>query len=79
MAKVGVESHLTDIMQALRDAGHKVVTLEGDGATNCDCYVISGHDQNVMGMSTATTDASVINCHGMTANEVVQAVNSRIQ
>ncbi|MGM8216367.1 YkuS family protein [Bacillaceae bacterium W0354] len=79
MAKIAVESNMTDVMDALKEAGHEVVALEGDNAANCDCCCISGQDQNVMGMSTATTDAPVVNCDGMTADQVVQEVNNRVQ
>ncbi|RPF52166.1 YkuS family protein [Aquisalibacillus elongatus] len=79
MARIAVEETLSDVKQALQEQGHDVVTLEGDNAAGCDCSCVSGQDQNVMGMSEATSDASMINCDGMTAEEVVQEVNERLQ
>lgn len=75
MARVAVEDTLTNVKQALQKDGHEVVSLESDQANDCDCCCISGQDQNVMGMSNATTQATVINCDGKNANEVVQEVN----
>ncbi|MGP4072088.1 YkuS family protein [Piscibacillus sp. B03] len=79
MARVAVEDTLTDVKELLQQNGHDVVTLEGDNAAGCDCCCISGQDQNVMGMSEATSDASIINCDGMTAQEVLDEVNERVQ
>ncbi|SEQ61356.1 YkuS family protein [Piscibacillus halophilus] len=79
MAKVGVEDTLTDVKELLQENGHEVVTLTGDNAAECDCCCISGQDQNVMGMSETTSDASIVNCDGMTAEEVLNEVNEKLQ
>ena len=80
MAKIGVEESLSDVQQALRDKGHEVVQLnhEHDAAT-CDCCVISGLDQNVMGMQDVTIEGPVINADGLTADQVCSEVESRLQ
>ncbi|PKR77072.1 hypothetical protein CEY16_10010 [Halalkalibacillus sediminis] len=78
MARIAVEGNLSDVKQALQENGHQVVALEADQAQDCDCCCVSGQDQNVMGMSEATTQAPVINCNGKTAEEVVQEVNERV-
>ncbi|TFB15098.1 hypothetical protein E3U55_12665 [Filobacillus milosensis] len=79
MARIGVEDNLTDVKEALEQKGHECVTLTGDNAAECDCCCISGQDQNVMGMSDATSDGSVINCDGKTAEEVAQEVDEKLQ
>lgn len=80
MAKIGVEQSLTNISQALREKGYDVVDLKQESdAQNCDCCVVSGLDSNVMGMQDTTTKASVIDANGMSADEVCQQVESRLQ
>jgi hypothetical protein len=80
MAKIGVEESLSDIQQALREKGHDVVQLRQESdAQNCDCCVVTGLDSNVMGMQDTFTKGSVIEANGMTADEVCQQVESRLQ
>nr|WP_263326134.1 YkuS family protein [Neobacillus sp. Marseille-Q6967] len=80
MARVGVEQSLTDIQQALRDKGYDVVELKQESdAQNCDCCVITGLDSNVMGMADTVTKAPVIEANGLSADEVCQRVDSRLQ
>ncbi|ANC76705.1 hypothetical protein ABID52_002491 [Fictibacillus halophilus] len=80
MARIGVEQSLSNVSDALRSKGHDVVELRQEqDANGCDCCVISGQDQNVMGIQNAVTQGSVLNAHGMSADEVCQAVESRLQ
>src|SRR5699024_6064401 len=51
MARIGVEPSLTNVKDALTDMGHEVVDLHNEeDATNCDYAVISGVDENMMGI-----------------------------
>jgi hypothetical protein len=80
MAKVGVESSLTNIQEALREKGYDVVELKQESdAQDCSCCVITGLDSNVMGMQDTVTRGSVIEANGLTAEEVCQQVESRLQ
>ncbi len=80
MAKIGVEQSLSAVQEALRNQGHEVVELKQEYDTkNCDCCVISGMDQNVMGMQDTTMKGPVINADGLTAEQVCQEVDSRLQ
>jgi 2-phospho-L-lactate transferase/gluconeogenesis factor (CofD/UPF0052 family) len=80
MAKVGVEQSLTNITQALREKGYDVVELKQESdAQNCDCCVVTGLDSNMMGMQDTSTKGSVIDANGMSADEVCQQVESRLQ
>jgi glutamine amidotransferase PdxT len=80
MAKVGVEQSLTNIQQALREKGYDVVELKQESdAQNCDCCVVTGGDSNVMGMQDTFTKGSVIEASGLSAEEVCQQVESRLQ
>ncbi|AMA74629.1 MULTISPECIES: YkuS family protein [Aneurinibacillus] len=79
MAKIAVENTLTDVKQYLESQGHQVVAMNEANIAGCDCCVVSGQDINLMGMADMLTKASVINAQGMTAEEVLEAVNRNIQ
>lgn len=80
MAKVGVEQSLTDVRQALSDQGYEVVTLKTErDASQCDCCVISGQDENVMGIQDPDNKGPVIDARGMSADEVCNQVEERIR
>lgn len=80
MAKIGVEQSLTNIQQALRDKGHDVVELKQESdAKDCAFCVVSGIDSNVMGMQDTMTNASVIEASGLSADEVCQQVEEKLQ
>ena len=78
MAKIAVENGLDNVKQALQNSGHEVVSLNESNMKNCECCVISGLDQNMMGMSELETEGRVINARGMTAEEVVNEVNETL-
>lgn len=79
MAKIAVEDSLTNVKQALQNNGHEVVSMDAANLSGCDCCVISGQDKDMMGMADTATKASVVNAQGITADEVVQQVNSRLR
>ncbi|WP_088070920.1 YkuS family protein [Gottfriedia luciferensis] len=80
MARIGVEQSLTNVQDALRSAGHDVVELKQESDANgCDCCVVTGMDSNVMGMQNVATQGSVIEASGLTAEEVCQQVESKLQ
>ncbi|XXM74388.1 YkuS family protein [Lysinibacillus sphaericus] len=78
--RIGVEESLTNVVEALRAKGHDVVELKQESdAEGCDCCVVTGLDSNVMGIQNTVTQGSVIEASGMSADEVCQQVESRIQ
>ncbi|MFO7262583.1 MAG: hypothetical protein A6D91_08405 [Bacillaceae bacterium G1] len=76
--RIAVESRLTPIRQHLQQNGYEVVDLDSEQITECDCCVISGSDENVMGMQDIEIDAPVINAHGLTPEEVQQHIEARV-
>ncbi|MCM3713024.1 YkuS family protein [Alkalihalobacillus oceani] len=77
--KIGVEQSLTAVQQELEQMGYEVVPLQQEtDANGCDCCVITGGDQNVMGVQDAAIQGSVINAHGMSAQEVCQMVEQKV-
>jgi glutamine amidotransferase PdxT len=78
--RIGVEESLQNVVQALREKGHDVVELKQEtDAQGCDCCVVTGGDSNVMGIQNAVTQGSVIEASGLSADEVCQQVESRLQ
>ncbi|MBU9710266.1 YkuS family protein [Evansella tamaricis] len=79
MAKIGVEQSLTDVQQALEARGHQVVQLQQEqDAADCDCCVITGQDENMMGMQDTVTKGSVISAQGLNAEQICEQVESRV-
>ncbi len=79
LAKIGVEQSLTNIQQALREKGYDVVELRQEtDAKGCSCCVVTGLDSNVMGIETITSNGSVIEASGLSADEVCKQVEQRI-
>jgi hypothetical protein len=79
MARIAVEGSLQNVREVLQQNGYDVVALEGGNVPDCDCCVISGQDENVMGISDRATEVSVINAHGLTGDQILQEVNRRTQ
>lgn len=80
MRKVGVEQSLSAVQEALQSKGYEVVQLKQESdAKGCDCCVITGQDENVMGIQSAVTQGSVINAHGLSADEVCEQVENKLQ
>ncbi|WP_243495639.1 YkuS family protein [Priestia aryabhattai] len=80
MARIGVEYGLTDVQAALQQLGHEVVQLRNESdAQGCDCCVVTGQASNVMGISDAVTQGSVITASGLTAEEICQQVGNKVQ
>ncbi len=80
MPRIGVEESLTDVSQQLQSMGYEVVQLKQESdAKGCDCCVITGIDQNMMGVQDAEIQGSVINAHGMTSQEICQLVQEKVE
>ncbi|SHJ77847.1 Uncharacterised protein family (UPF0180) [Anaerobranca californiensis DSM 14826] len=74
---VAVEDGLTDVKQALENAGFKTVNLS-QNITNPVAVVVTGMDENFLGMQTVTNEVPVIDCRALTAEQVVEEVQRRI-
>lgn len=78
MPRVAVEDNLDQVERLLRNNGYEVVRLDGQPQQQIDCCVITGQDNNMMGMMDITTGAPVINAEGLTADEVFQQINRAV-
>ncbi|MFC4402270.1 YkuS family protein [Gracilibacillus xinjiangensis] len=80
MARIGVEESLTNVQQMLQAEGHEVVVLRQEqDANGCDCCVISGLDENMMGMQNTAIQGSVISANGLSANDITEQVNQKLE
>lgn len=78
MARIGVTPELSNVKEALREMGHEVMDIRSEqDAAGCDSVVISGMDQNMMGMSQTVTEGSVINAEGASVEDICQMINNR--
>jgi hypothetical protein len=74
MALIAVEQSLHQVESFLRMNGMDVVGIGTNAASRADAIVISGMDQNVMGMAEATTGIPVINADGKTPQQVLHDI-----
>lgn len=78
--KIGIEQSLSDVEAALKEKGYEVVTMKTeDDAKGCDCCVVTGLDTDMLGISDTMTGASVIQATGLTADEICQQVEQKLQ
>ncbi len=73
--KVVVHGYLGSVREMLQEKGYEILPLEQ--MTEADAVVVSGGDDNMMGIETTLTEAPVIQALGMTPDEVIAAVESR--
>ncbi len=72
---IGVEQSLSNVEAALKAKGYEVVQLRSEAdAKNCDACVVTGQDDNVMGISDTTVKGPVIDATGLSADEVCERV-----
>ncbi|WP_419880988.1 YkuS family protein [Peribacillus sp. B-H-3] len=80
MAKIGVEQSLANVQQALVEKGYDVVALNQESdAQGCDFCVVTGLDSNVMGMQDTSIKGSVIDANGLSADEVCEQIQQKMQ
>ncbi|MCY9422791.1 YkuS family protein [Bacillus paralicheniformis] len=78
--KIGIEQSLSDVEAALKEKGYEFVTMKTeDDAKGCDCCVVTGLDTDMLGISDTMTGASVIQATGLTADEICQQVEQKLQ
>lgn len=75
--RIVVADELGNIKAALRDQGYEVLGMNGV-TQNPDAVILSGLDDNVMGMEDMKVNAPVISAHGLSANEVINEMRKRM-
>lgn len=79
MATVAVEPRLADVIQRLKQRGHRVVDPGGHDLTGVQPVVLTGEDERMMGISDPETGAPVITARGRDAEEIVREVEARLR
>lgn len=78
---IALEEGLGRFRQPLEEAGFSTVEITrfGErGFNGADLVMVSGQNNNLMGIQTIGTPAPVINVAGLTAEEIVELVRDRL-
>ncbi|MEW6662525.1 MAG: YkuS family protein [Bacillota bacterium] len=83
MQRIAVEGALNDVKDILKANGYEVVNLDPLSRSqaelrNCDAIVLTGMDRNFAGHQDVQTNAVVIDASGMTADEILNQVQNRL-
>ncbi len=82
--RVAISDALSPVKRTLNQAGYDVVNLENDadiskkGIGDYDAVILSGMDDNLMGMQDISGKALVINAAGKDPAEILEELNSRL-
>lgn len=71
---IAVEGNLSPVKDFLTAQGCQVIDMEESYRRRADAVVISGSDQNLMGMQDMTLDTPVINASGKTPQQVWEMI-----
>ena len=82
--RIAVESTIGNLRDYLTEKGYEIVQLDPHTQTgielkNCDAIVITGQDENIMGLTTIKTEAPVIDVTGMTPEQVLNRIEQSFQ
>lgn len=78
--KVAVEKNLTNIKEYLKNQGYQVSSLDTNTGNldSFDAIVLTGQDNDIMGIEDTQTDAVIIEAAGMTPQEVYYEIENSI-
>ncbi|MDQ0191119.1 YkuS family protein [Alicyclobacillus cycloheptanicus] len=80
MKVVAVEPALNNVKEYLESQGCECVEMRGDAiAQDACCCVVTGADNNLMGMEDVVQDVPVISAEGMSPEQVYDRVKSYLQ
>lgn len=74
---IAVEDNLTPVRDFLAAQGCRIIAVERVKDTRVDAVVISGADQNLMGMEDIDTKAPVIDARGLSPQDVWIEIQQR--
>ncbi|MGE7934265.1 YkuS family protein [Viridibacillus arvi] len=79
MSIIGVEQSLTNVSEALLAKGYEIVELKHESdVTGVDCCVITGLDNNALGIHDTSIQGSIIEAAGLSADEVCRKVEEKL-
>lgn len=85
MQMIGVEKNLTNVIDYLTESGYRIHEFDTgqknakDFIDGFDAVVISGINDNIMGIKDSTSKASIIDARGMTPEEIKYQIEKRIR
>jgi hypothetical protein len=68
---IAVEDNLTPFKNYLANEGYRVIGVKEAKGQNIDAVVLSGSDENLMGMQDVIINAPIINAKGRTPQQVL--------
>lgn len=76
--RIGIEPNLTNVKNYLEDMGCDVSVISNNqtGYNSFDAIVVTGEDDDVMGIEDTDTDAIIIEASGLTPQEVYDEIQS---
>lgn len=74
---IAVEDNLEPVKKYLTEQGCQVISVENAAGRQVDALVLSGMDQNIMGIQDITNPAPVITARGKSAEEVWNEIQRR--
>lgn len=77
--RIAVEKGLTQVERALKKAGYSIVTLDQQTTNwqNASAVVVSGMEENLLGIQDTMTSAPVIEAKGLTPQQIISEVETR--
>ncbi len=75
--RVIVEDELGNIKSALQEKGFEVLGMNAL-SQNPDAVIVSGMDDNLMGMQDIQVDAPIISARNLDANQIIDELNRRM-
>jgi len=78
MRIIAVEEALTPVAEALQNRGYSVVGFREGDLGRAEALVVSGQDDNIMGIQNIRSRAPVINAEGRTPDDVVREIEERL-
>lgn len=83
--RVAVSEALSPVKRALHQAGYDVVNLQSDaeiskkGMVDYDAIIISGMDNNMIGMHDISGRAPIINATGKDPEEILEELHKKFE
>ncbi len=74
---VAVEDNLAPVKDFLAARGCRVINIEAAKDNQVDAVVVSGSDENLMGMQDVVIDVPVINAGGKTPQEIWNKITNQ--
>lgn len=68
---IAVEKNLSRLVDLLENEGYEVVDLDGASLDTVDAVVVSGADNNLMGIQDALSDVPIIDATGKSADDIL--------